>query len=192
MRERPNSYERMPFLKLYSREWLQGSLRIENDAAERGVWADFLALANESRNRGIIQANDITPYPHEYLASMLNIPVDLLEHCIAKFTEQGRVKENNAGIKVLNFSYWQGLDTKRKGPGRPSKNKEKREKSEQELKDIKRQNERSARTFNARRAFAKKHGRDPSSMEMTELVKQIDIDLAKEESNGPGDSKEES
>lgn len=133
MQERSNSYQRMPFLKIYSREWLQGSLRIENDAAERGVWADFLALSNESRKRGIIQANDITPYPHEYLASLLNIPVDLLEHCIAKFTAQGRISEDGNGIKITNFDYWQGLDTKRKGPGRPPKNREKRKNPEGEL-----------------------------------------------------------
>lgn len=119
MPERPDSYERMPFLKLYSREWLQGSLRIENDAAERGVWTDFLALANESRNRGVIQANDETPYPHPYLAALLNIPLELLEHCIQKFTLQNRIIENEHGILVVNFNYWQGLDTRRRG--RPPK-----------------------------------------------------------------------
>ena len=119
MPERPDSYERMPFLKLYSREWLQGSLRVQNDAAERGVFADFLAMANESRNRGVIQANNETPYPYPYLAAVLNIPLELLEHCIFKFTEQDRIAENDQGIEVLNFGYWQGLDTRRRG--RPSK-----------------------------------------------------------------------
>ena len=119
MPKRPDSYERMPFLKLYSREWLQGSLRVQNDSAERGVWADFLALANESRNRGVIQANNETPYPHSYLASVLNIPQELLERCILKFTQQERIYESEVGIVVLNFSYWQGLDTRRRG--RPSK-----------------------------------------------------------------------
>ena len=119
MSARPDSYERMPFLKLYSREWLHGSLRVENDAAERGVWTDFLALGNESRNRGVIQANDETPYPHSYLAAVLNIPLELLEHCIQKFTEQERIKENTHGIEIINFGYWQGLDTRRRG--RPSK-----------------------------------------------------------------------
>ena len=119
MPERPDSYERMPFLKLYSREWLHGSLRVQNDAAERGVWADFLALANESRNRGVIQANDETPYPHSYLAASLNIPLELLDRCILKFTEQERISENEQGILIINFKYWQGLDTRRRG--RPSK-----------------------------------------------------------------------
>lgn len=119
MQERSDSYERMPFFKLYSREWLQGSLRIENDAAERGVWTDFLALANESRNRGVIQANDETPYPHTYLAQILNIPLELLEHCIEKFTAQKRIQENDTGILIINFAYWQGLNTRRRG--RPSK-----------------------------------------------------------------------
>ena len=109
----------MPFLKLFSREWLQGSLRVENDAAERGVWTDFLAMANESRNRGVIQANDKTPYPHPYLASLLNIPLELLEHCIDKFSKQERIIEDKTGITLINFSYYQGIDTRKRG--RPRK-----------------------------------------------------------------------
>jgi len=121
----------MPFLKLYSREWLHGSLRVQNDAAERGVWADFLALANESRNRGVIQANDETPYPHSYLASVLNIPPELLERCIQKFTDQKRIAENQHGILIINFAYWQGLDTRRRG--RPSKLRHERPEPTDEL-----------------------------------------------------------
>jgi len=132
MPERPESYERMPFLKLYSREWLQGSLRVQNDAAERGVWTDFLALGNESRNRGVIQANDETPYPHHYLAALLNIPLELLDHCILKFTEQDRIAENSHGILITNFSYWQGLDTRRRG--RPSKQSRERPEPTEEQK----------------------------------------------------------
>ncbi len=115
-------YERRPFLKLYSREWLQGSLRVDNDAAERGVWTDFMALANESRNRGIIQANSNIPYPHNYLAYILNIPLELLEHCIKKFTQQKRIHENKRGIVIINFNYYQGLNTRKRG--RPTKQKQ--------------------------------------------------------------------
>ncbi len=168
MPERPDSYERMPFLKLYSREWLHGSLRVQNDATERGVWADFLALANESRNRGVIQANEETPYPHSYLATVLNIPLELLERCIQKFTEQERVFEDKHGILIINFSYWQGLNTRRRG--RPSKQSHGRhELTEEEKLDIDYRN----RIGITNREKRKELGRDLSAREYQELLDKV-------------------
>lgn len=119
MSERPDSYDNKPWFKKYSREWLEGSIRFDCTAEERSVFDDFMAMANESRNRGVIQANDDTPYPHPWIAAKLNISLELLERCIVKFLEQERITENKHGIVVLNFSYWQGLNTRSRG--RPSK-----------------------------------------------------------------------
>lgn len=119
MQERPDFYDSKPWFKKYSKEWLGGSIRFDCTPEERSVFDDFLCMANESRTRGVIQANDETPYPHPWLASKLNISLELLERCITKFTEQQRIRENKHGILVLNFSYWQGLDTRKRG--RPSK-----------------------------------------------------------------------
>ena len=163
--ERTDSYERMPFLKLYSREWLNGSLRVENDAAERGVWADFLALANESRNRGMIQANEDTPYPHAYLAATLNISVELLEQCLLRFTEQGRIVENEHGILLTSFSYWQGLDTRRRG--RPSKKG--REPTEEEKLESEYRNKLAV----ARMDKQKELGRSVTNEELNKLIKKV-------------------
>ncbi len=104
-----------PFYKMYSRTWLVGSIRFDCNAAERGVYADLLAMANESRNRGVIQANETTPYKHPWLAAHLNIPLDLLEQCLAKFTDQGRISENGAGIQILKFNYYNGPERKQRG-----------------------------------------------------------------------------
>lgn len=120
MPERPDSYDRRPWYKVYSREALEGSLRFDCNSEERGVWWDFCHMANESRTRGVIQANDETPYPHPWLAAKLNISLELLDRCIEKFTSQKRIYENEHGIEVLNFQYWQGLNT-RKVRGRPRK-----------------------------------------------------------------------
>lgn len=111
--------ERKPFFKMFSREWLEGSIRFDCDSGERGVFIDLISLANESRARGIIQANPTTPYPHTWIASRLNISPELLDSCLHKFTQQGRIHENTQGIEVLNFAFYQEkLYPKR---GRPRK-----------------------------------------------------------------------
>lgn len=105
MPRKPLQYK--PWLKFYSKPWLHGSLRFDCTPEERSVWADLLALGNESRNRGVIQANDDTPYPHPWLANQLNISLELLERCLAKFTTQERIHVNETGIHILNFDWYQ-------------------------------------------------------------------------------------
>jgi len=103
---------------MWSKEWLQGSLRFDCSAEERGIFADLLALANESRNRGIIQANETTPYPHLWIASTLNIPYENFEKALQKLIVQERIEETIFGLKIVNFNWYQREFTKR---GRPSK-----------------------------------------------------------------------
>lgn len=121
MRERSEPYDYMPYLKFFSRPWLLGSMRHECSVAERGVFVDLLAMANESRNRGVIQANEQMAYKHEWLANFLNIPLDLFEHCLKKFQETGRIYENETGIKIINFEWYQGILGEPRGRGRPRK-----------------------------------------------------------------------
>lgn len=108
-------------MKFYTKNWIHGSIRLDCSPEERSVFADLMALANESRNRGTIQANPTTPYPHEYLAKMLNIPLPLLDHCLKKFEIQERIHENETGIKVLTFGYYNPPPNKTGIRGRPPK-----------------------------------------------------------------------
>ncbi|MHB8084354.1 MAG: hypothetical protein ACYDHZ_00815 [Dehalococcoidia bacterium] len=119
---RESSPQRMPFFKMFSRDWLQGSIRFSTVEA-RALFVDLMALANESRTkRGMIQANETTPYPHSYLAQTLNIPVDKFEEGFKILKDTKRIDENGTGICVLNFEYYQNvLFAKKKKPGRPSK-----------------------------------------------------------------------
>jgi len=168
MSERPDYYDRHPWFKKYSREWLEGSIRFDCTPDERSVFDDFLSLANESRNRGIIQANDETPYPHSWLAAKLNVPLELLERCILKFTEQQRVIENEHGILVVNFSYWQGLDTRRRG--RPTKQSRQRpEPTEEEKLESEYNNRVGVAAFEKRQEL----GRSLSTEEITEITDKI-------------------
>jgi hypothetical protein len=75
--------------------------------AQRSVFIDLIAMARESRNPPFIQANPTTAYPHSWLASKLNIPVELLEETLEICRAQGRISENSTGIKILKFDYYQ-------------------------------------------------------------------------------------
>jgi len=168
MSERPDSYERNPWFKKYSREWLEGSIRFDCTPAERSVFDDFLSLANESRNRGVIQANDETPYPHPWLAAKLNIPLELLESCISKFIEQDRIRVNDHGIVVLNFSYWQGLDTRKRGRP-PKRSRERPESTEEQKLNAKYNNKLTL----AKMAKKEELGRPLTNEELQELIGKI-------------------
>jgi hypothetical protein len=118
MPERNEPWNYYPFIKWYSKNWLHGSIRFDCTPEERAVFLDLACMANESRNRGTIQANTTTPYPHEYIASQLAISLKLLDHCLKKFEDQSRLHENNVGIMITNFEYYQGLQIGR-ARGRP-------------------------------------------------------------------------
>jgi len=113
-----DDYQHKPWLKLWSRQWLDGSLRFLT-LEERGLWADLLAMANESRNRGVIQANSDMPYPHSWIATKLNVPLGVFERILTKFKDEERVSENNTGIIVINFAYYQDMLARKRG--RPRK-----------------------------------------------------------------------
>jgi hypothetical protein len=119
MPEKNDPWNYYPFIKWYPKNWLRGSIRFDCTPEERSVFIDLVCMASESRNRGVIQANADTPYTHKYIADQLCIPRRLLERCLEKFTEQKRVQEDDKGIKIINFDYYQGLDTR--GRGRPGK-----------------------------------------------------------------------
>lgn len=122
MPERNDPWSYYPFIKWYPKNWLHGSIRFDCTPEERSVFVDLVNMANESRNRGTIQANPETPYPHQYIAGELNITLKLLNRCLKKFEEQKRIHENEKGIIVLNFEYYQGLQVTGRRRGRPSKN----------------------------------------------------------------------
>lgn len=108
----------MEWVKIYTNGWLRGSIRAQLTPAERSVWADLIALAGENRKderRGIVEIAKGIPYTREKLASVLDIPVDLLNSTIEKC-----VKDENAdnpttrlvimddgALQIGNFDYYQ-------------------------------------------------------------------------------------
>lgn len=76
----------MPYewFKMYSKGWLTGSIRVQLILEERAIFSDLLAMANESRVRGVICRAEGIPYTREYIASFLEVPLDLLNSTIDK------------------------------------------------------------------------------------------------------------
>ena len=98
---------RRPWLKLWAVESLEGSIRYQLSAAERGTWYDMLVLARICGQDGTIADRDSRPYPHTFVANRLNIPLELFETTLAKCIDEGRVTENEKGIHITNWKKYQ-------------------------------------------------------------------------------------
>jgi hypothetical protein len=97
----------MPWFKVYSEKWLHGSIRVELEPSERSVWADLLALASKGHPRGTVSLSENLPYPHDYLARILNIPLELLDSTLSKCIAEGRIIEDGAGLHITNWDFYQ-------------------------------------------------------------------------------------
>ena len=113
---------RRTWVKMWVNECLQGTIRFDFTAAERGVWYDLVILAGNCRIPGIIAANETSPYPHSYIAGMLNIDLELLEETLEKCKASGRIEETEQGIKLINWEHYQS-EYERQKPYRQQKQK---------------------------------------------------------------------
>lgn len=105
------------WFKVHSRGWLTGTIRDNMTIEERSVWTDLLAMASESRVRGVICRAEGVPYTREYMASFLGVPVDLLNSTITKCMadknaqdEQHRIEIDATGcIHIANWGKYQSV-----------------------------------------------------------------------------------
>ena len=84
-------------------KWIFGSMRIEFNTEERGVWVDLMCLAG--KDDGFIRANEDIAYPYTQLAGMLIIPEDLLIKTIEKFIKAKKLTLKKNG--VLYITEWE-------------------------------------------------------------------------------------
>lgn len=115
---------RRVWIKLWVNECLEGTIRFDFTPAERGVWYDLILLAGRCRVPGVISANETTPYPHSYIAGLLNIDLELLEKALEKCKASGRIKETRRGIELVNWEHYQS-EYERQKPYRQGKRDEK-------------------------------------------------------------------
>ena len=111
---------RKPWIKLYPLDCLEGSIRYQLEPDERGVWYDLLNFAAVCATPGLIADKDQRPYPHSFIANRLNIPLKLLEVTLKKCQEEGRIKENDNGIRITNWAAYQS-EYQRQKPYRDKK-----------------------------------------------------------------------
>jgi len=105
---------------MWVNECLQGTIRFDFSPAERSVWYDLVILAGNCRIAGIISANETTPYPHSYIAGLLNIDLGLLETTLEKCKTSSRIKETERGIELVNWEHYQS-EYERQKPYRENK-----------------------------------------------------------------------
>ena len=105
--EKTRGATRRAWIKLYLTGWLHGSIRWQLEPEERGVWADLICLAGECGKAGRICDNDGKPYPQKYLASMLNIPTELLDRTIEKCKNDERINVEGDILVITNWKAYQ-------------------------------------------------------------------------------------
>ncbi len=103
----PRTAGRRTWIKLYPIDCLEGSIRYQLEADERGVWYDLLNLSAICSTPGTISDKDNRPYPHSFIANRLNIEIELLDRTLTKCEEEGRISENDTGIHITNWTAYQ-------------------------------------------------------------------------------------
>ncbi len=98
---------RRTWIKLYPIDCLDGSIRYQLEADERGVWYDLLNFAAICNKPGSIADKDERAYPLTFVANRLNITLELLEKTVKKCSEEGRIKVDEQGIHITNWTAYQ-------------------------------------------------------------------------------------
>jgi len=116
------------WIKLWTEEWLDGSVRTFLSPEERALFIDLLCLAGRSREPGVIYAEPAKGHPFDWLAARLNVSPDFFKKALKKFESQERIKLNEAGkIYIVNWEKYQ-VETPRQ---RKSENRRVRERYEE-------------------------------------------------------------
>ena len=89
---------RRNWVKIYVTGWLHGSIRWQMSPEQRSVWADLIALAGECNKGGRICDNDGRPFPSDYIANQLNIPLELLNETVKMSKDEGRINKKDGVI----------------------------------------------------------------------------------------------
>lgn len=95
------------WFKLWVEEELNGAVRFALTPAERSVWVDLRALASRSQQDGLITAPSGKPYPHNWIATTLNVSRNLLESTLGKLENLHQIDENEDGIRLMEWGKYQ-------------------------------------------------------------------------------------
>jgi len=86
---------RRPWVKLYCREWLTSTVRLNLTEQDRSRFIDLLAMAGDSKVPGVVCAGyengQLVGYPVDWIGSMMRCTVEELRKTLEKLTKSGRV-----------------------------------------------------------------------------------------------------
>jgi len=107
---------RRKWIKIWTENWLEGTVRFNCNHKERAVWVDLLVLAGRSRMPGMICAgkdgNATVGLPALRLAGIVDVPEVELLTMLQKFERQGRIElrydeERRLIIFIKNWAAYQ-------------------------------------------------------------------------------------
>ena len=99
---------RRTWVKLYSHQWLYGTLRSELEPAERSIWADFLAMAGDSPFPGKICVSSRMGFTDQQLADLLVVDIKILQSAKTKMVKYDKIYvDENGVIEILNWFKYQ-------------------------------------------------------------------------------------
>ena len=100
-------YGKLTWVKIHIDGWLNGSIRYQLEPAERSVWADLIVMAGRCLLGGRIGDNDGRPFPFDFIAGQLHVPLELLESTIDKCKKEGRIEVKDGVITISNWKHYQ-------------------------------------------------------------------------------------
>ena len=96
------------WIKLWVRESLDGSIRVDLTPAARSVWYELLLLGASSRRKGYIERSEGIPYKPAEIAARLMVKVAVVKSCINKCLHEGRLMESKEGtLFITNWARYQ-------------------------------------------------------------------------------------
>ena len=90
-----------PWIKLYCRKWLDGTMSYELTDAQVGVWSKLLALAGEYADYN--DSNGLIPLPLEAIRRRIKSEARVFERAIKRLEETGRIQLLDEGVLISKF-----------------------------------------------------------------------------------------
>lgn len=113
---------RRTWIKLYTHGILHGSVSYQLSEAQQAIWVKLLCMAGECNRDGQISDNDGRPFPHSHIAREIGTSAELLENTLNLCFDEGRIKEDDKGLHITNWTIYQS-EYQRQKPYREGKRK---------------------------------------------------------------------
>lgn len=90
--------KKLPFIPLYTGDWMKDPAVRSVSLAARGLWIDMLCLMSDSTRRGYLQHTTGKPVTAEQIARMTGCSTDEVSPLLAELQNSGVYSVTNAGV----------------------------------------------------------------------------------------------